>query len=164
VLIGQRNYEAEIYNKHTEVVKVSKHQGDCGLCYMTQIIVNSAKFTTALNATKTAHCSSQLLQKKSWCYLKKEGWPLLGGWSSYRTQIAYVTGIIYNVYIVSKTWEVSYLLKAALAFRAGGLVAGCAISCVAASCSSDQLTTFSITADWSVELAAIWIGCSLLYW
>jgi len=64
VLIGQRNYEAEFYNKHTEVVEVSKHQGVCGLCYMTQIIVNSAKFSTALNATKTAHCSSHLLQKK----------------------------------------------------------------------------------------------------
>jgi len=72
VLIGQRNYEAEIYNKHTEVVKVSKHQGDCRLCYMTQITVNSAKFTTALNATKTAHCSSHLLQKNLDAILKKK--------------------------------------------------------------------------------------------
>jgi len=29
----------------------------------------------------------------------------------------------------NKAWEVSYLLKAALAFRAGGLVDGCAICC-----------------------------------
>ena len=35
VLIGQRNYEAEIYYKHTKVVKVSKHQGDVGCVTLT---------------------------------------------------------------------------------------------------------------------------------
>jgi len=39
---------------------------------MTQIIVNSAKFTTALNATKTQHRSSHLLQKNLDAIFKKK--------------------------------------------------------------------------------------------
>jgi len=49
--------------------------------------------------------------------------------------------------LVSKTWEVSYCLEAVLAFRAGGLVAGCAICCFPASCSSSRTTTFFTNAD-----------------
>jgi hypothetical protein len=43
---------------------MAKHQGDVGgiTPSITQIIVNSAKFTTALNATKVAHSSSNLVQ------------------------------------------------------------------------------------------------------
>lgn len=64
VLIGQGNYDAEIYYKHTKVVKVRKHQGDvgCATSSMTQIVANSAKFTTALNATK--HTAAAICCKK----------------------------------------------------------------------------------------------------
>jgi len=54
--------------------------------------------------------------------------------------------------LISKIWEVKGLSKAAHAFRAGSLVACCTIVCIVASCSSSQMSTFIVTADWSVEL------------
>lgn len=62
---GQRHYDAGIYYEHVAVVKVGEHKGDahCATSSIRQIILNFAIFTTALNATKDAHISSNLLQK-----------------------------------------------------------------------------------------------------
>jgi hypothetical protein len=61
MLIGQRKYDAEIYYEHTKVVKAGKHQGDVGCTTprIRQIIVNSAKFSTAFKCNNSSTSQQQ---------------------------------------------------------------------------------------------------------